>query len=95
MAVVLVWHPVRVSAGAPPSGVVTFVFTDIEGSTPRWEADADCMRAALAAHKAIEAVDAAADAQKALKLPVRMGLATGETELRDAATSRSPARVNR
>ena len=33
-----------------PSGVVTFLFTDIEGSTRRWEADADGMRAALAAH---------------------------------------------
>jgi len=36
--------------GVPPSGVVTFLFTDAEGSTPRWEADADGMRAALAAH---------------------------------------------
>ena len=34
----------------PPSGVVTFLFTDVEGSTRRWEADADGMRAALAAH---------------------------------------------
>jgi len=41
---------VRVSAGGPPSGVVTFLFTDIEGSTRRWEADADAMRLALAAH---------------------------------------------
>jgi class 3 adenylate cyclase len=45
---------------AAPSGVVTFLFTDVEGSTRRWEADADGMRAALAAHdevlrKAIEA----------------------------------------
>jgi class 3 adenylate cyclase len=30
-----------------PSGVVTFLFTDIEGSTRRWEADADAMRTAL------------------------------------------------
>jgi predicted ATPase len=30
--------------------VVTFLFTDIEGSTRRWEADAQSMRAALAAH---------------------------------------------
>jgi class 3 adenylate cyclase len=30
--------------------VVTFLFTDVEGSTRRWEADADVMRAALAAH---------------------------------------------
>jgi predicted ATPase len=34
----------------PPSGVVTFLFTDIEGSTRRWESDADGMRAALLAH---------------------------------------------
>ena len=96
---------------AAPSGVVTFLFTDVEGSTRRWEADADGMRAALAAHDevlrtAIEthggylfshtgdgvvaafappkcAVDAAVAAQRALQLPVRMGLATGEAELRD------------
>jgi class 3 adenylate cyclase len=30
--------------------VVTFLFTDVEGSTRRWETDADGMRAALAAH---------------------------------------------
>ena len=35
---------------AAPSGVVTFLFTDIEGSTRRWESDADVMRAALMAH---------------------------------------------
>jgi predicted ATPase/class 3 adenylate cyclase len=101
---------VRVSTGDPPSGVVTFLFTDIEGSTRRWEADAPSMRAALLAHDevlraAIEAhegflfshtgdgvvaaftspkaaVDAAVAAQRALELPVRMGLATGEAELR-------------
>src|ERR1700753_3016330 len=38
------------SAKEPPSGVVTFLFTDIEGSTRRWEANADGMRVALAAH---------------------------------------------
>ena len=42
--------------------MVTFLFTDIEGSTRRWEADADAMRAALVAHDevlraAIEAHD--------------------------------------
>ena len=36
-----------------PSGVVTFLFTDIEGSTRRWEADADAMRSALAAHDGV------------------------------------------
>jgi class 3 adenylate cyclase len=30
--------------------VVTFLFTDIEGSTRRWEADAGAMRVALEAH---------------------------------------------
>jgi predicted ATPase/class 3 adenylate cyclase len=101
---------VQVSAGHAPSGVVTFLFTDVEGSTRRWEADAEGMRAALAAHdevlrQAIEAqggwlfkhtgdgvcaafasprsaVDAAVAAQRALELPVRMGIATGEAELR-------------
>lgn len=36
--------------GVPSTGVVTFLFTDVEGSTRRWEADANVMRAALAAH---------------------------------------------
>ncbi len=91
---------------------MTFLFTDIEGSTRRWETDAGAMRIALAAHdevlrKAIEAhggwlfkhtgdgvcaafgsprsaVDAAVAAQRALELPVRMGLATGEAELRES-----------
>ena len=35
---------------AAPSGVVTFLFTDVEGSTRRWETDADGMRSALLAH---------------------------------------------
>jgi class 3 adenylate cyclase len=34
---------------AVPSDVLTFLFTDIEGSTRRWEADADAMPAALEA----------------------------------------------
>src|ERR1700757_4678073 len=95
----------------PPSGVVTFLFTDIEGSTRRWETDAGAMRAALAVHdevlrSAIEehggflfkhtgdgvcaafaspksAVDAAVAAQRVLQLPVRMGIASGEAELRE------------
>ena len=32
-----------------PAGLVTFLFTDIEGSTRRWEEDPDSMRGALAA----------------------------------------------
>jgi predicted ATPase len=90
---------------------VTFLFTDVEGSTRRWEADAEGMRAALAAHDKVlrrvietrggwffkhtgdgvcaafaspgSAVDAAVAAQRALELPVRIGIATGEAELRD------------
>ena len=91
---------------------MTFLFTDVEGSTRRWENDANEMRIALAAHDevlraAIEAhggfmfkhtgdgmcaafsspraaVDAAIAAQRKLELPVRMGIATGEAELRGA-----------
>jgi class 3 adenylate cyclase len=44
-------HTVCPSARAQVvGGVVTFLFTDVEGSTRRWEADADTMRAALAVH---------------------------------------------
>jgi predicted ATPase len=93
-----------------PAGVVTFLFTDIEGSTRRWESDADSMRGALVSHDEVmrdavaahdgwlfkhtgdgicaafgsprSAVDAAIAAQRVLELPVRMGVATGEAELR-------------
>ena len=93
-----------------PSGVLTFLFTDVEGSTRRWEANPDCMRTALATHDDLmrtvveanngwlfkhtgdgvcaafssprSAVDAAVAAQRKLELPVRMGIATGEAELR-------------
>jgi predicted ATPase/class 3 adenylate cyclase len=97
--------------GGTAFGVVTFLFTDIEGSTRRWETDADAMRSALLVHDKVlrtaidahdgflfshtgdgvvaafaspnSAVDAAIAAQLELELPVRMGLATGEAELRD------------
>src|SRR5829696_1852193 len=36
-----------------PTGTVTFLFTDIQGSTAMWERDADAMRLALARHDAI------------------------------------------
>lgn len=44
-----------------PTGTVTFLFTDIEGSTPLWDADPVAMRAALARHDQIlrEAIDRA------------------------------------
>ena len=93
---------------AAPSGVVTFLFTDVEGSTRRWEADAQAMRAALVVHDkvlrsaiethsgflfkhtgdgvcaAFSSPKAAVDAQRDLELPVRMGIATGEAEMREA-----------
>ena len=36
-----------------PSGTVTFVFTDIEASTRRWQADPDAMQQALHKHDAL------------------------------------------
>ena len=36
-----------------PSGTVTFLFTDIEGSTRLWEAAPEGMRSALARHDSI------------------------------------------
>src|SRR6266536_204186 len=36
-----------------PTGTVTFLFTDIEGSTPLWEREPEQMRSALAHHDAI------------------------------------------
>jgi len=108
-----------------PSGTVTFLFTDIEGSTELWEKYPDAMKTALAEHDALlreiitaqhghvikgrgdgihavfatalEAVQATLAAQRELQrlnaaragesqnlaLRVRMGLHTGEAELRD------------
>ena len=38
------------SPNSRPSGTVTFLFSDIEGSVQRWERDRDAMAAALARH---------------------------------------------
>ncbi len=40
-------------ASARPTGVVTFLFSDIEGSTVRWEREREAMAAALARHDAL------------------------------------------
>ena len=40
-------------AGTLPSGTVTFLFTDVEGSTKLWAADKDAMSASLLVHDAI------------------------------------------
>lgn len=105
-----------------PTGTVTFLFTDIEGSTSLWERYPEAMKAALACHDhilhtavtthngrivkttgdgcyavfsaAAEAVAATLAAQRALYaenwdtirpdvVRVRMGLHTGEAELRE------------
>jgi len=103
-----------------PSGTVTFLFTDLEGSTRLWEEHADAMKAALARHDEIlrdavesrggqvvkttgdglhavfatahDAAIAAVEAQRALgdepwtlpePLRVRIGVHTGEAEIRD------------
>ena len=39
--------------GVVPHGTVTFLFTDVEGSTRLWEQDGEAMRLALAAHDRI------------------------------------------
>ena len=102
------------------SGTVTFLFTDIEGSTRLWQENEEAMRVALSRHdellrralaerggtvfstmgdglaaafgSAIEAVATARAAQQLLDaepwptatpIRVRMGLHTGEAELRD------------
>jgi len=38
---------------SPPTGTVTFLFTDIEGSTKMWEQDAQAMQEVLARHDKI------------------------------------------
>jgi predicted ATPase/class 3 adenylate cyclase len=40
-------------ASARPTGTVTFLFSDIEGSTSRWDADREAMGAALQRHDAV------------------------------------------
>jgi class 3 adenylate cyclase len=113
----LAWDTSRVSA---PSGTVTFLITDIQGSTRLWQANESAMRAALSRHdellrkavgdhdgvvfssmgdgiaaafsSASAAVSAAVAGQDllageewptAIPVRVRMGLHTGEAELRD------------
>src|SRR5207253_1634989 len=46
-------HIIEAHRDGPPGGAVTFLFTDIEGSTRRWEQQPEAMQAALARHDAI------------------------------------------
>ncbi|HSM71767.1 MAG TPA: adenylate/guanylate cyclase domain-containing protein, partial [Anaerolineales bacterium] len=101
-----------------PSGTVTFLFTDIEGSTKLWEKHPEEMKSALARHDSIlkeavdsnngqiikttgdgihavfptamDAINAVIEAQHNLEtqitnppIKVRMGIHTGEAEMRD------------
>jgi len=101
-----------------PSGTITFLFTDIEGSSSLWELFSEAMKPALAAHDAIlrsaiqinhgqiikttgdgvhavfstalDAIKAAISAQIDIHskitdppIKVRMGLHTGESQVRD------------
>jgi class 3 adenylate cyclase len=50
-----------------PTGTVTFLFTDIEGSTPLWEREPDQMRLALARHDAILRTTIASESGHAYK----------------------------
>jgi class 3 adenylate cyclase len=43
----------EVGVGELPSGTVTFLFTDLEGSTRLWEEHRDAMQSALARHDAV------------------------------------------
>src|SRR4249919_1082751 len=53
-----------------PQGVVTFLLTDVEGSSRLWEADAAAMRAAMSLHD--ELVERAVGASGGLR-PVEQG----------------------
>ncbi len=100
----------EVSRGGLPTGTLTFLFTDVEGSTELWNRDVAAMSTALAAHDAVlraaveshgghvfkhtgdgiravfttarAAVEAAVEARDRLELAVRMGVDTGDAELR-------------
>ena len=115
-------RPIGQSGQVLPSGTVTFLFTDIENSTPLWEKHTEAMKSALARHDvilkekiesnngqivkttgdgvhavfstAIDAVKASLGIQQTIQnsevlktsefsLRVRMGIHTGEAELRD------------
>jgi predicted ATPase/class 3 adenylate cyclase len=96
---------------ALPTGTVTFLFTDIEGSTKLLQELEDAYAETLAQHRAVltttiekyggdvvdtqgdaffvafrsasDAVRAAAEAQRQLEVPVRMGIHIGEPQLVD------------
>jgi class 3 adenylate cyclase len=82
-------HPITVSpvehrTSTLPTGTVTFLFTDVEGSTRLWDAFPDDMRAALAIHDEILTSAAEANGGTVVKhtgdgLFMAFGSATGAT----------------
>ena len=59
------------AAAGLPSGTVTFLFTDIEGSTQRWERNRAAMQAAVRRHETlVRAADRAATLRALIGHPV-------------------------
>ncbi|MDT5048718.1 MAG: hypothetical protein QOG75_4611 [Mycobacterium sp.] len=120
------WSDVGASVSELPSGTVTLLLADVEGSTRLWETDSDAMTAAVArldaavadataAHNGVRPVeqgegdsfviafarasDAAACALRLQRAPLapirlRIGMHTGEVQLRDEGTYIGPM-INR
>ena len=64
------WALPSETAVAPPTGTVTFLLTDIEGSTPRWDTHPEAMAAAV--HRHYEILDAAVVANGGFR-PIEQG----------------------
>src|SRR5688500_2267052 len=64
------WGEWLVTASGLPEGTVTFLLTDVEGSTAQWEADSDAMAAAIARH--YEVIDRAIGAHRGIR-PIEQG----------------------
>lgn len=79
-------EPILHTMPALPTGTVTFLFTDIAGSTALWERDREAMQAALAQHDANLSLAGRAAAQPEVRS--RLGDAFLD-ELRWALVSRS------
>jgi class 3 adenylate cyclase len=81
-----------------PSGTVTFLFSDIEGSTARWERDRVAMMIAVERHVAL--LDAAIPKHdvvhfKTVKDAVQEALRTADNSVAAAIARPRPAVVNR
>jgi len=91
------WLDEPVTAGAPPDhpgfslpvGTVTFLLTDVEGSTRVWEEHPDAMREALVQHDAI--VESLTEQHHGAVVRPRAGARTAEASA--PAQSTHPARA--